>query len=111
MKSEKDLESKEEEAEGALLELQTKLSEAVSRLQRIRKIKRKVKERSDEMFARGMQELDEEDGILPALSLHEQWVTNDLNALGVSADADFSLFGLDVAGESVGTGVTSSSNS
>ncbi|KNB14691.1 hypothetical protein FOXG_13482 [Fusarium oxysporum f. sp. lycopersici 4287] len=68
------LEAQEEEAgdkvlvlHKELIELQSSLAEAVSRLQWICKIKKRVKERGAELFERGMQELDKEDNILPAL--------------------------------------------
>ncbi|KAH7208363.1 hypothetical protein BKA60DRAFT_577882 [Fusarium oxysporum] len=73
------LEAQEEEAGNKvlvlhkeLMELQSSLAEAVSRLQRIRKIKKRVKEQGAELFERGMQELDKEDNILPALQSHEE---------------------------------------
>ncbi|PCD46608.1 hypothetical protein AU210_002009 [Fusarium oxysporum f. sp. radicis-cucumerinum] len=73
------LEAQEEEAgdkvlvlHKELMELQSSLAEAVSRLQRIRKIKKRVKERGAELFERGMQELNKEDNILPALQSHEE---------------------------------------
>lgn len=115
LESQKKLEAEEDKAEKDLEELQSQLNAAVSRLLRIRKIKRKTKERRDELFRRGMQELDEEDGILSALDSHEQWVANDLSALGVSSEVDWSAFGLDLPGDpGLGTGVEvsgSSSNS
>ncbi|CAF3615951.1 unnamed protein product [Fusarium graminearum] len=95
------LEAQEEEAgdrvlvlHNQLAELQASLAEAVSRLQRIRKIKKKVKERGADLFERGVQELDKEDDIVPALQSHEDWVVNDLQSLGVSNETDWSLFGL-----------------
>jgi predicted transcriptional regulator len=96
----KKLSAEEDDAEVQLEKLQSQLSEAVSRLQRIRKIRKKVKERSDELFRRGMEELDKEDGItsapdvLPALEGHEYWVVDDLQHLGVPNDPDWSSFGL-----------------
>ena len=77
-----------------LSELQSQLATAVSRLSRIRKIRKKVKERSSELLRRGMQELDKEDGVLPALDAHEQWVTRDLQSFGVPEDVDWSSLGL-----------------
>lgn len=95
------LEAQEEEAgdkvlvlHKELMELQSSLAEAVSRLQRIRKIKKRVKERGAELFERGMQELDKEDNILPALQSHEEWVVNDLQSLGVPNDIDWASLGL-----------------
>ncbi|KAF4463893.1 hypothetical protein FALBO_9280 [Fusarium albosuccineum] len=95
------LEAEEEEAGDRVLvlhtqlaELQSSLAEAVSRLQRIRKIKKKVKERGADLFERGMQELDQEDNILPALDSHEDWVVRDLHSLGVPNEVDWSGLGL-----------------
>lgn len=86
----------EEDAEEQLEKLQEQLSEVVSRLRRIRTIKKKVQQRAEEAFQRGLQEMEEEvdGGLLPALESHERWVVNDLSALGVQPDADFALFGL-----------------
>lgn len=88
------LEQDEEKAEEALERLQSQLQEAVSRLSRIRKIRKKVKERSDELFQRGMEELDKEDGITPVLDSHERWIENDLNFMGVPSDVNWADFGL-----------------
>lgn len=90
----KKLESEEEKAEDDLLELQQKLSEAVSRLSRIRKIRKRVVAKSDEALERGLAEADVEDGIVPALTAHEQWVAQDLSALGVPDNFDWSSVGL-----------------
>ncbi|CAG1988408.1 unnamed protein product, partial [Fusarium graminearum] len=81
------LEAQEEEAGDRVL---ASLAEAVSRLQRIRKIKKKVKERGADLFERGVQELDKEDDIVPALQSHEDWVVNDLQSLGVPNETDWS---------------------
>ncbi|KAK0367473.1 hypothetical protein CLIM01_15170 [Colletotrichum limetticola] len=96
-----DLEQKEEEASDALLDLhaelariQSEIAEAAGRLARIRTIRKKVKERHVETFARGMQELEEEDRVLPALDAHERWVVSDLQAAGVSNDVDWTSFGI-----------------
>lgn len=95
------LEAEEEEAgdkvlvlHNQLAELQASLAEAVSRLQRIRKIKKKVKERGADLFERGMQELDKNDNLLPALQSHEDWVVSDLQSLGVPNEIDWSSLGL-----------------
>lgn len=101
LEQQKKLESEEEEAGDKLLELhtqladlQSQLSTAVNRLARIRKIRNRVKDKSSELFRRGMAELDAEDGILPALDAHERWVVNDLGAMGVPKESDWSAFGL-----------------
>jgi hypothetical protein len=90
----KKLDAEEEEAGEQLEKLQSQLSEALSRLARIRRIKKKAKEKSTELFQRGMAELDKEDGVVPALEAHEHWVVNDLQALGVPNEFDWSSLGL-----------------
>lgn len=79
------LDNDEEEASEKLLSLhselarlQSQLAEAAGSLSRIRKIRRKVKERGADLFERGMQELDAEDEILPALDGHEGCLVDDL---------------------------------
>ena len=52
-----------------------------------------MRERSDELFQRGMEELDKEDDVVPALNSHERWIENDLNFLGVPFDTNWSEFG------------------
>lgn len=88
------LDADEEKAEERLMELQTQLSQAVNRLARIRRIRRQIKNKSHKLFERGMQELDKEDGVLPALESHENWVVHDLQALGVPTEPDWTQFGL-----------------
>jgi hypothetical protein len=90
----KKLKSEEEKAEDNLLELQQKLAEAVSRLSRIRKIRKRVIAKSDEALKRGIAEADAEDGIIPALTAHGQWVTHNLSSLSVPDDFDWSSVGL-----------------
>jgi hypothetical protein len=91
----------EGEAEDALLDLQSKLvelqsqlSDAVGRLARIRRIKRSVRERGAQASDRVMEELDKEDGVLPALEAHERHVVGDLQALGVPNEVDWSSLGI-----------------
>lgn len=97
----KRLEVEEDKAGEALLglhaqmeRLQSQMSDAVARLARIRKIKKRVKDRSAAEFERGMQELDKEDDVLPALESHEQWVVHDLQELGIPNEVDWSSLGL-----------------
>ena len=61
-----------------MIELQAKLSAAVSRLARIRRIRNGVKAKSEELFHCGMDELEKESDVLPALDAHESWVVSDL---------------------------------
>lgn len=82
------------EAEDDLIELQAKLSAAVSRLARIRRIRNGVKSKSEELFNRGMDELEKESETLTALDAHEHWVVDDLHCLGVPDEVDWSQFGL-----------------
>ena len=77
-----------------MCELQAQMAEAASRLARIRKIRKKTKERGSELLRRGLQELDAEDDVLPALDAHEYWVADDLQSLGVPNDPDWTSFGL-----------------
>lgn len=97
----KKLDTEEEEANEALValhtqmvELQSQLSAAVGRLSRIRKIRDRVKDKSSELFRRGMMELDKEDGILSALDSHEHYVVDDIQSLGVPNSIDWSALGL-----------------
>ena len=53
----------EQEAAEELAEYQRRASEALERLQRVRKLKQNVKERGDEVFHRGMEALDAYDGV------------------------------------------------
>lgn len=95
------LEAEEDEANDNLgtlyekmTELQSQLSSAMGRLSRIRKIRSQVKNKMMTEVQRGVIELDEEDGILPALESHEQFVVGDLQSLGVSNEMDWSTLGL-----------------
>ncbi|KFH40211.1 hypothetical protein ACRE_091320 [Hapsidospora chrysogenum ATCC 11550] len=78
IEQQKKLDQEAVEAEDDLIELQAKLSTAVSRLARIRRIRNGVKAKSEELFHRGMDELERESEVLPALDAHENWVVNDL---------------------------------
>jgi hypothetical protein len=66
-----------------MVSLQTSLSTAVARISRIRKIRARVKERSSELFRRGIEELDKDNDILPALDAHEFHLVDDLQFLGI----------------------------
>jgi hypothetical protein len=103
------LDADEEEAGDEVIQLQAKMSalqsqlaDAASRLARIRRIRKKTKERSSELFRRGIQELDSEDGVLPALEAHEHWVVEDIQALGVPNDVDWEALGLGSEFQDVG---------
>lgn len=94
------LEKEEEEASDDLLalhekmaELQSSLAAAAGRLSRIRKIRARAKAKGSELFQRGMEELDKEDGLLPALDSHEHFVVEDLQSMGVSNEVDWSSLG------------------
>jgi hypothetical protein len=88
------LEAEEADAEEALFTLQTQLSIAVSRLARLRRMKKVIKEKSSEAFRRGMQELDEEDGVPPSIVDQENFVISDIRSMGVPNDPDWSSLGL-----------------
>ena len=60
----------------------------MNHLAHIRRIRRQVKNKGKELFCRGMEELDKEDGIAPVLSIYEHWVVNDLQSLGVPNEPD-----------------------
>jgi hypothetical protein len=95
------LETQEEEVGDEVLDLQAKMSvlqsqlaTAVSRLSRLRKIKKRVKEKSSVLLRRGMEELDKEDQLVPVVESHERWVVNDLEFLGVPEGVDWASLGL-----------------
>jgi hypothetical protein len=94
VEQQKKLDQETIEAEDDLIELQAKLSAAVSRLARIRRLRDGVKSRSEELFNRGMDELESEAATVSALESHERHVVEDLHALGVPDNVDFSVFGL-----------------
>lgn len=105
LEQQRKLDREEEEAGDNLVDiqqrmvrLQEEMSEAVGRLARIRRIKRKTKERGHELIDRGLQGLEEDPSspgaILPALNAHEHHVVEDIQALGVPNDADWSSYGL-----------------
>ncbi|KAL0934453.1 uncharacterized protein CTRU02_211252 [Colletotrichum truncatum] len=60
------------------------MADAAGRLKRIRTVRKMVRERQTEVFERGMQEVDREDGVLaddevlPALDAYERFVVSDL---------------------------------
>nr|XP_036575570.1 uncharacterized protein CTRU02_14489 [Colletotrichum truncatum]XP_036588020.1 uncharacterized protein CTRU02_02032 [Colletotrichum truncatum]KAF6782159.1 hypothetical protein CTRU02_14489 [Colletotrichum truncatum]KAF6799161.1 hypothetical protein CTRU02_02032 [Colletotrichum truncatum] len=64
--------------------LQVQMADAAGRLKRIRTVRKMVRERQTEVFERGMQEVDREDGVLaddevlPALDAYERFVVSDL---------------------------------
>ena len=73
--------------------LQSKLSDALGRIQRIRRIRARVEQRATREIQRGVQGLDEDD-LLPALDSHESHVLDDVRHLGVTEDTDPSSLGL-----------------
>jgi hypothetical protein len=96
------LDAEESEASKDLVEihrqmtdLQTQLSTALGRLDRIRKIRDRVKGKTIVEVQRSMLELDKEDGLLPALDSHEQFVVEDLQSMGVPNEVDWSTFGFE----------------
>ncbi|KAL0939832.1 uncharacterized protein CTRU02_206442 [Colletotrichum truncatum] len=79
--------------------LQVQMADAAGRLKRIRTVRKMVRERQTEVFKRGIQEVDREDGVLaddevlPALDAYERFVVSDLQAVGLGNDPPWSLFG------------------
>lgn len=88
-----------EDAEMELEVLQTKLATALGRLSRLRKMRKAAKARGEELFARGIRQLDEEDGVLPlggdnlSLEAQEANVVQDLQEWGASGVVDWSSLG------------------
>ncbi|CRK20288.1 hypothetical protein BN1723_017859 [Verticillium longisporum] len=88
-----------EDAEMELEVLQTKLATALGRLSRLRKMRKAAKIRGEELFARGIRQLDEEDGVLPlcgdnlSLEAQEANVVQDLQEWGASGVVDWSSLG------------------
>ena len=58
--------------------LQSRLAAAAGRLSRIRKIQARVKEKRSEATHRGLQEVEQQDGILSILDAHEGAIIRDL---------------------------------
>jgi hypothetical protein len=73
MKERKKLEKDEQEAEEAL-------EAAMARLARVRKMKRQLKQRGDELFARGMQSFEE--SVEPVVVREESEAISDAQAHG-----------------------------
>lgn len=101
MKQERKLEMDEGEASDDLLKLheemaalQSRLAAAAGRLSRIRKIRARVKEKRSEATRRGLQEVEQQDGILSMLDAHEDAVVRDLQVDHVPNDVDWSSLGL-----------------
>ena len=89
------LENDEQEAEEALFVLQTQLAAALSRLNRVRRMKRVVKEKRSEAFRRGMKELDDEAAAAPPSPPSDPFLEEVLQAPVESFD--WSSAGLDPA--------------
>lgn len=104
------LEAEEEDAEEAFFLLQTQLSTAANRLARLRRMKKVLKEKSSEAFRRGMQELDEEDGVASSVPNPENFIVGDLRSLGVPDVPDWSSYGLGEEFSGLGPLVTSDSS-
>lgn len=112
LETQRKLEAEEEKAEEAL-------QEALSRLARVRQIKRRARQREDELFKRGMQELDEADGVTSSDPVVErQQAVGDVQFLGGFGVIDWDQIGLDLStpvladpGSSDGTGQAVQGNS
>jgi hypothetical protein len=68
------------------------MAAALGRLSRVRRLKKAAKERSSDLFRRGMQSLDEEDGVLTEQGAH---VASDFQDWSITGDVDWSAFGFD----------------
>ncbi|ORY71530.1 uncharacterized protein BCR38DRAFT_311094, partial [Pseudomassariella vexata] len=68
------------------------LVETVGPVQLVYEVTLWVKNKSSELFERGIAELDKED--LPALDSHERCLVEDMRSMGVPEDVDWSSFGL-----------------
>lgn len=79
---------------GEMTRIQADLSAALGRIQRIRKIRSRVQHKARTEIARGMQELDKEDEIVPALDAHEHYLLEDAHFMGVTPETDLNSLGL-----------------
>lgn len=98
----KKLEAEEADTDEALLTLQTQLSIVLSRLACLRRMKKVIKEKSSEVFCRGMRELDEEDAV-SLIAHEEQVVVSYMQSLGIPNAVDWSTFGFGNKFDELGT--------
>lgn len=103
----------QEKVEVAIEKAEGELQEVLARLSRLRKQRQLLKSRGSDLFARGMRELDEEDGIRSQEEaiLAEQQSVGEAQLAGAIDVVDWSSLGLDffdsgsvVAGETASTG-------
>lgn len=73
------------------------LQKVLARLSRLRKHRRLLASRGDELFVRGMRELDEEDGVRTQEEaiLEEQQAVGDAQSMGAFGVIDWTAVGLD----------------
>jgi hypothetical protein len=76
-----------------MAEMQARLATTIGRLSRIRATKKRVKERRESEFRRGIQGLDGEDKLMEELSRREQEVRQELHPV-IEGDFDFDSLGL-----------------
>lgn len=83
--------------EKEILSAEDVLRETLSRLERLRRQRDSLRARSDASVRRGMQALDEEDGVLPATDLaamsEEQALVGQAQALGAFGVVDWEAVG------------------
>ncbi|EEY24014.1 hypothetical protein VDBG_10124 [Verticillium alfalfae VaMs.102] len=89
-----DLKRQEDQAEAKLSELQEQLAAAVARLSRLRKTRKATEDRMNQLFARSMAELDEEDNCLPPETVQTR-IINDRAEWGPPDEIDWSKYGFD----------------
>lgn len=79
-----------------------KLQEALARLQRLRRQREVARKKKDELFIRGMRELDEEDGIRSQEEaiLAEQQAIGDAQSLGAPGLVDWTVFDFSAVADS-----------
>ena len=70
--------AEEREAADQLAEYQQRATEALARLQRVRKLKQEVKERGDQVFSRGMEAIDAWDGVIQQEPIIGDWPSSNV---------------------------------
>ncbi|KAF4457149.1 hypothetical protein FALBO_15260 [Fusarium albosuccineum] len=87
------LEKEEEVAETELINLQQQVNERLGRLMRLRRQKRHLQERAEEMLRRNVETLDE----LEALENEESFAAVEAQSLGAVDVIDWSSLGLEIS--------------
>lgn len=84
----------QEEEYEAVSEGLGKMSAALARLRRLRKMKEAAEKRYEKLFVRCMADLDEEDGTL-APDVAQERVANDKTEWGATEDVEWTLYGFE----------------